>query len=123
VLDVRARYGKQTRAEPVSLAFEQHRGHLLGWWPDLESQLTSWVPTDRKSPDRLDAMVWGATALIIKPPDGLYLNSIRAHSTAHLRIPPRPTPNAIPVRGNRRRVDRFGRIRQASPGWRVIGPR
>ena len=50
VLDVRARYGKQTRAEPVSLAFEQHRGHMVGWHPDLESQLTSWTPSDRKCP-------------------------------------------------------------------------
>jgi phage terminase large subunit-like protein len=118
VLDVRARYGKQTRAEPVSLAFEQHRGHLLGWWPDLESQLTSWTPTDRKSPDRLDAMVWGATALMIKPPDGLYLNDMRAHSAAALRIPPRPAPSAIPRRGARVR-DRFGRLPGNRPGWRV----
>jgi phage terminase large subunit-like protein len=122
VLDVRARYGKQTRAEPVSLAFEQHRGHLLGWWPELEAQLTSWVPTDRKSPDRLDAMVWGATALLIKPPPGLYLNPIRAHSVAPLRIPrrspPSPIPNARGIRG--RRLDRFGR---PSPGWRMMPPR
>jgi hypothetical protein len=69
-------------------------------------------------------MVWGATALIIKPPDGLYLNSIRAHSSAALRIPPRPTPNAIPVRANRGGpTDRFGRFRRPSPGWRVIRPR
>ena len=121
VLDVRARYGKQTRAEPVSLAFEQHRGHMLGWWPELESQLTSWTPMDRKSPDRLDAMVWGATALLIKPPDGLYLNSIRAHSPAALRIPPRPTPSAIPTRGGTVR-GRWGRATR-SPGWRVVGPR
>jgi hypothetical protein len=121
VLDVRARYGKQTRAEPVSLAFEQHRGHLLGWWPDLESQLTSWTPMDRKSPDRLDAMVWGATALMIKPPDGLSLNSIRAHSPAALRIPPRPTPSAIPTRGGTVH-GRWGRATR-SPGWRVVGPR
>jgi phage terminase large subunit-like protein len=119
VLDVRARYGKQTRAEPVSLAFEQHRGHLLGWWPDLEAQLTSWTPTDRKSPDRLDAMVWGATALMIKPPDGLYLNSMRAHSAAALRIPPRPAPSAIPKRGIRAR-DRFGRLPGRRPGWKVL---
>ena len=118
VLDVRARYGKQTRAEPVSLAFEQHRGHMVGWWPDLESQLTSWTPMDRKSPDRLDAMVWGATALMIKPPDGLYLNSIRAHSPAALRIPPRPTPSAIPAR--RSTVHgRFGRGTR-SPGFTVV---
>jgi phage terminase large subunit-like protein len=115
VLDVRARYGKQTRAEPVSLAFEQHRGHMYGWWPDLEAQLTSWTPTDRKSPDRLDAMVWGATALIIKPPEGLYLSPIRARSHAALRIPPRMPTATVPTR--RRRL---GVARRQVP-WRVIG--
>jgi hypothetical protein len=73
---------------------------------------------DRKSPDRLDAMVWGATALLIKPPDGLYLNSIRAHSAAALRIPRRPTPSALPTRGAGRR-DRFGNLPGLRPGWRV----
>ena len=104
VLDVRARYGKQTRAEPVSLAFEQHRGHLLGWHPDLESQLTTWIPSDRKSPDRLDAMVWGATSLLIKPPPGLALHPIRAHTVAALRIPRAPAITPIPAR--------FGRVAQ-----------
>lgn len=86
VHDVRARYGKLTRAEPVALAFEQGRGHMLDFKPDLESQLVSWTPADRKSPDRLDAMVWGATALLIKPPPGLHTSSVRAHSVADRRV-------------------------------------
>jgi phage terminase large subunit-like protein len=134
VLDVRARYGKQTRAEPVSLAFEQHRGHMVGWWPDLESQLTSWTPADRKSPDRLDAMVWGATSLLIKPPPGLYTAPIRAHSAARLHIPRRPTPSAVPsqmtsidsITGKTgiTGLTGFGRRARArvTPRFRVVGP-
>ena len=110
MLDVRARYGKQTRAEPVSLAFEQHRGHLFGWWPDLESQLTSWTPADRKSPDRLDAMVWGATALLIKPPPGLYIGSdpgaLRGPALRIPRAPDRPRshPGLVALGAARRQV-------------------
>ena len=122
VLDVRARYGKQTRAEPVSLAFEQHRGHLLGWWPDLESQLTSWTPMDRKSPDRLDAMVWGATALLIKPPPRALPQldpcALRRPAADPAASPPSPIP---PARGDPRpERDRFAR---PSPGWRMVHPR
>lgn len=60
---VRASVGKRTRAEPVSAFFEQGRGHLCGRFEKLENQLVSWLPNDEKSPDRLDAMVWGFTAL------------------------------------------------------------
>jgi len=60
---VRASVGKRTRAEPVSAFFEQGRGHLCGRHEKLENQLVSWLPNDEKSPDRLDAMVWGMTAL------------------------------------------------------------
>jgi hypothetical protein len=63
-------------------------------------------------------MVWGATSLLIKPPEGLYLNSIRAHSAARLHIPPRPTPSAIPARGIR--GPRGGRFGRPMPGWRVL---
>jgi phage terminase large subunit-like protein len=98
VYDVRARYGKLTRAEPVALAFEQGRGHMYGEHPDLESQLISWTPSDRKSPDRLDAMVWGATALLIQPPPGLWTSTVRAHSVARMRFsaPPLPASSLSP---------------------------
>ena len=62
---VRATRGKHTRAEPVSALFEQKRGHLLGYFGDLEDQLCSWVPGESDSPDRLDAMVWGFTDLAL----------------------------------------------------------
>lgn len=59
---VRATRGKLTRAEPVAALYEQGRVHHLGYFAELESQLTTWMPGDA-SPDRLDALVWGITAL------------------------------------------------------------
>lgn len=59
---VRATRGKYTRAEPVSMIWEQERGHMVGYFAELEDQLCSWVPGDT-SPDRLDAMVWACYAL------------------------------------------------------------
>lgn len=61
---VRATRGKYTRAEPISALWEQGRAHMVGYYSDLEEQLCSYVPGESDSPDRLDAMVWGATLLM-----------------------------------------------------------
>lgn len=61
---VRASRGKYTRAEPVSSLFEQERAHHVGYFPDLEDELTDWVPGD-DSPNRLDAEVWAYTELML----------------------------------------------------------
>lgn len=66
VSTVWASRGKHTRAEPVAALWEQERGHLVGSFPKLESQLTFWEPGDT-SPDRLDAMVWAMTELFFAP--------------------------------------------------------
>jgi len=62
---VRASRGKRTRAEPVAALYEQARAHHAGFFPDLEDQLCSWVPDIGSSPDRLDALVWALTELVI----------------------------------------------------------
>lgn len=59
---VTASRGKRTRAEPVSQRYEQGRAHHVGSFPDLEDQMCTWIP-GMKSPDRMDALVWGVTAL------------------------------------------------------------
>lgn len=64
ILRVHASKGKFARAEPISALYEQgrvaHRGSLY----TLENQLMEYVPaTAKKSPDRLDAMVWALTEL------------------------------------------------------------
>jgi predicted phage terminase large subunit-like protein len=66
---VTASRGKQLRAEPVASWYEQHRVHLVGEFPQLEDQLTSWDPSESgPSPDRLDSMVWALTDLMGGPP-------------------------------------------------------
>lgn len=66
---VRATRGKYTRAEPVAALYEQGKIHHVGMFGTLEDQLCSWVPGD-KSPDRLDAMVWGFTELMVSGRSG-----------------------------------------------------
>jgi phage terminase large subunit-like protein len=63
---VRASRGKQTRAEPISSLYEQGRVHHVGALAKLEDQLVSWDPTTTtRSPDRLDALVWALTELML----------------------------------------------------------
>jgi phage terminase large subunit-like protein len=63
---VHATRGKRTRAEPVSMLWEQGRGHIVGVMTDLENQLTNWTGADgEESPDRLDALVWAGFALVV----------------------------------------------------------
>lgn len=64
--EVTASVNKQTRAEPVSAVFEQLAAHVVVSLPELESQLSTWVPGE-DSPDRLDAMVWALTDLMLAP--------------------------------------------------------
>lgn len=60
VILVNARTGKEARAQPTAGLFAQKRWHLVGEFGELEDQCTTWVPgKGQKSPDRLDALVWG----------------------------------------------------------------
>jgi len=88
VLEVHSKYGKALRAEPIVLAYEQARVHHIGYFADLESQMTSWIPEDtRKSPDRVDALVHAMTALLVKPPQGFLGGKLTAKSPAARRLP------------------------------------
>jgi phage terminase large subunit-like protein len=62
---VRASRGKRARAEPVSALYEQGRIIHCGTFPELEDELCVWTPDTAESPDRLDAMVWGLTDLML----------------------------------------------------------
>lgn len=62
---VHASRGKRTRAEPVAALYEQGRVHHAGAFPELEDQLCTWTP-DGPSPDRLDALVWALTELMVQ---------------------------------------------------------
>lgn len=63
---VHASRGKVTRAEPVSNLFAQKRGHQMGSFLELEDQMCEWQP-GMPSPDRMDALVWGYTELMVDP--------------------------------------------------------
>src|SRR6185312_1001660 len=68
---VHAARGKMTRAEPVQALYEQGRVHHVGGFPELEDQLTQWVPgAGMPSPGRLDALVWALTDLMLQSDDG-----------------------------------------------------
>jgi len=62
---VHASKGKATRAEPISALYEQGRVHHHGFHASLEDQMTEWVPGVGNSPDRVDALVWGLTELML----------------------------------------------------------
>lgn len=62
---VHASRGKRTRAEPVAALYEQGKVHHVGYLSALEDQMCNWVPDLSDSPDRLDALVWALTELMI----------------------------------------------------------
>jgi hypothetical protein len=62
---VHASRGKQTRAEPVASIYEHGRFHHVGSYPLLEDEMCLWTPGD-PSPNRMDALVWGATELLVE---------------------------------------------------------
>ena len=68
VTQVRASRGKWLRAEPVAALYEQGRVVHAGSFPALEDQMCDFGPdglSSGRSPDRLDALVWALTALML----------------------------------------------------------
>ncbi len=66
---VRASRGKMLRAEPVAALYEQGRVLHPAFLPELEDQmcaLTGAGLDGGKSPDRVDALVWAVTDLLLK---------------------------------------------------------
>jgi len=79
--EVRARYGKRIRADPVAQYWVQGDIRLVGEHDKLIQQWTTWQPGSRESPGRIDATVYLAQGLlkgagygrgeIIEPPIGM----------------------------------------------------
>ena len=64
---VHASRGKQTRAEPISVLYAQNRVHHCGAGIELaavEDEMCLWVP-GAPSPNRMDALVWALTELML----------------------------------------------------------
>lgn len=67
---VRASRGKTARAEPVAALYEQgrvHHGRDLGALEDQMCRMTVRGYEGKGSPDRVDALVWALTELMVEP--------------------------------------------------------
>ena len=65
---VRATRGKIVRAEPVAALYEQGRIFHHGFLPELEEEMCALTPeglSTGRSPDRVDALVWAMTDLLL----------------------------------------------------------
>ncbi|MBY0280584.1 MAG: phage terminase large subunit [Alphaproteobacteria bacterium] len=72
---VRASRGKITRAEPIAALYEQGRVYHSKPFTDLETQLCEYIPgITAKSPDRMDALVWALTDLLLAKKGGEVIN-------------------------------------------------
>lgn len=98
VAAVRASRGKIARAEPVAALYEQGRVHHVGAFPDLEDQMCTFVRSGQSeraansastSFDRVDALVWALTDLLIVPfpGQGIY----EAYRQLSRQTPTKPT--------------------------------
>jgi phage terminase large subunit-like protein len=63
---VHATRTKRVRAEPVAMLYEQGRVKHVGAFVELEDQMASFDGTGARSPDRLDALVWALTELMLR---------------------------------------------------------
>ena len=66
IIKVRATRGKHVRAEPISALYTLGKMKHVGAYPELETQMCLMTAAGYEgegSPDRVDALVWGATEL------------------------------------------------------------
>ncbi|MBS0271222.1 MAG: DNA-packaging protein [Proteobacteria bacterium] len=68
---VRATRSKIIRAEPIAALYERGKIWHAQHFPELEAQLCTYIPgVSPKSPDRLDALVWALSDLLLVPSCG-----------------------------------------------------
>jgi len=84
---VHASRGKQTRAEPIAAQYEQGRVHHVGVFEALEDEMCLWIPGDA-SPNRMDALVWALTELMLSTQPGFFF----AGGKAKEKVKPQPQP-------------------------------
>lgn len=100
VTAVRASRGKISRAEPVAALYEQGKIHHLGAFPQLEDQMCNLfgaahrdadASAVRSSPDRVDALVWAFTDLLVSPMagEGVYEAYRQLNQERSETVPPR----------------------------------
>jgi predicted phage terminase large subunit-like protein len=80
---VHASRGKLARAEPVAALYEQGRIHHVGAFPALEDQMCAFTGgrlSHVASPDRVDALVWALSELMLHSAEPALLSYYRALS-------------------------------------------
>jgi phage terminase large subunit-like protein len=70
---VHASRGKAVRAQPVAALYEQAMISHTEVFAELEEELTSWTPESGRSPNRLDALVWAISDLLVKEQRDVYV--------------------------------------------------
>lgn len=100
VVGVTARKGKRLRAEPVAVQWENDRVRTAVYLPELETEWSTWQPTDKDSPGRIDASVYLAWDLL--PPPADTTKGVKSATTVRR--------SAVAGAGG------GGRIRRAGPG-------
>jgi phage terminase large subunit-like protein len=78
---VRASRGKVSRAEPVAALYEQGRVRHRACFPALEDQMVEMTTggfIGSGSPDRVDALVWAMTELMIDPANAFRVPRVRS---------------------------------------------
>ena len=65
IVETTSSRNKYVRAEPIALYYERERAFHCQQFPELETQMTSFLPNSPNSPDRMDALVFAANELIV----------------------------------------------------------
>jgi predicted phage terminase large subunit-like protein len=96
---VHASRGKVIRAQPVSALYEQGRIKHLGAMPKLEDQMcaftTNLVRGRGDSPDRVDALVWALTELLVEPMESEGAYEFARQQAAAIRANQEPAPGSV----------------------------
>ena len=96
---VHASRGKAARAEPVAALYEQGKVSHVAGLPELEDQLVNWEPlSGMASPDRLDALVWALTELMLEKTPGWGLMEFMRGEAASAAKAAQPV--AVPTAAN-----------------------
>ena len=66
IIKIHAVKAKQIRAEPIVSLYEQGLVHHVNGLHRLENEMLTWIPGSGKSPNRIDAAVYGVQDLIQK---------------------------------------------------------
>jgi len=104
--EVRASRGKIVRAEPVAALYDQSRVHHIGTFPQLENQMANFTSDiDRAaagySPDRVDALVWAFSELLVEPMPGEGLYEFYRQQAEAAAQPSKPQPaQTVPQPGS-----------------------